>query len=975
MAQLDLLSYFKAGFPALYVQTFEEVRLGTMLQQAAKDYQATLIEWSVSEGAIKSMPSGDRKAIPASDSPLWPLSLKTLLGVKDVMKGANGKSRLIIWLKDFHRFLGEGGPPAIKRGLRDVCRDFPNYPIRVVISAPTLSIPTDLEKDLTILSIPLPTRPELNSALDFVVTAAEAGGVSDGNACLTIDDDRREGILDALAGLTQFEAENILSLMLIQKNTSDPNVILSEKAAVLKKTGLLEFYPANEAWNNAGGMGLLKEYLRKRRLAFTDAAKEYGLPYPKGILMVGVPGVGKSLAAKATAAAWGYPLVRLDVGRLFGSLVGKSEGNTRKALEIADAIAPCVTGDTRILMASGGTMTAEELFHTELGDGVRVMGWDKDTGVLQSTALKAIIRKPVAPQGCVSITTAGGSIGVRKDHQVLTQDGWKCAELLLPGEDALVYPDQGVVLSKENPIKFDYLLPDGLRYYDADGKRTEDQELWASAKWGRGGWTDSTLPKIPMEIPTGMCELLGYIDADGFIADRRGSYNLNIIKSNPVMLDRAQELFHSLFGLDACRYVNAEAGRVSTKKNGEEIHTTKDNYVLRVNNKILAYAFKRLRDVLLTLSADHLCSYLRAFINGDGLVEEDRFRVTICQVKPKIRGRVQDVLYRLGFYARWYQKHLYVTGRDRFVRLSNLMTCKDSGGFEGDYFSFGELPRSTRKSFTRGIEDREDHVLCDVLSVEPTDDEWVYDLCCGDLHNYVANGLVNHNCVLWIDEIEKGLSGTGSSDRSDAGTAARVFSTILTWMQEKTTPVYVFATANQLSLLPPELLRKGRFDDLFAIDLPSEAERKEIFEIHLRKRGRDPKDFDLDALVKAAQDAELGGFTGAEIEEAVISSLYTSFDDGQRKLTTEDIVASCRGTVPIVRSMQEKVAEIRSWSETRAKPVSADQLSSLSSTGSELETPQRTRVLELKKPVEEETEAPEVVKTTNKSGGEDPQLH
>lgn len=172
-------------------------------------------------------------------------------------------------------------------------------------------------------------------------------------------------------------------------------------------------------------------------------------------------------------------------------------------------------------------------------------------------------------------------------------------------------------------------------------------------------------------------------------------------------------------------------------------------------------------------------------------------------------------------------------------------------------------------------------------------------------------------CILWIDEIEKGLSGSASSHYSDAGTAARVFGTFLTWLQEKEKPVFVIATANDISLLPPELLRKGRFDEIFFVDLPGAQERQEIFQIHLKKRHRSPQQFDVELLRQASE-----GFSGAEIEQVIISALYDAFEHG-RPLTTEDVTRSLRETVPLSQTMAEQIAALRKWAETRARKASA----------------------------------------------------
>jgi SpoVK/Ycf46/Vps4 family AAA+-type ATPase len=174
--------------------------------------------------------------------------------------------------------------------------------------------------------------------------------------------------------------------------------------------------------------------------------------------------------------------------------------------------------------------------------------------------------------------------------------------------------------------------------------------------------------------------------------------------------------------------------------------------------------------------------------------------------------------------------------------------------------------------------------------------------------------------VLWIDEIEKGLSGIKSSGDTDGGTGARVFGALLTWMQEKTAPVFVVATANRIADLPPELLRKGRFDEIFFIDLPSARERADIFAIHLQRRGRDPATFDLAELAAASR-----GCSGAELEQAIISGLYEAF--GERKqLDTAHILKALRETRPLSTTMAEDIEQLRDWARTRARPASPESL-------------------------------------------------
>jgi SpoVK/Ycf46/Vps4 family AAA+-type ATPase len=173
--------------------------------------------------------------------------------------------------------------------------------------------------------------------------------------------------------------------------------------------------------------------------------------------------------------------------------------------------------------------------------------------------------------------------------------------------------------------------------------------------------------------------------------------------------------------------------------------------------------------------------------------------------------------------------------------------------------------------------------------------------------------------ILWLDEMEKGFSGTGSSNMSDGGTTSRVFGTFVTWLQEKTAPVFVIATANNVHQLPPELLRKGRFDEIFFVDLPTAEERKEILDIHLRKKGRDPGRADIGRLVELTAE-----YSGSELEQVVVSAMYDAFDQNpdERELQPEQLLHAAREIVPLAVTMQEGIASMREWAKTRARMAS-----------------------------------------------------
>ena len=170
--------------------------------------------------------------------------------------------------------------------------------------------------------------------------------------------------------------------------------------------------------------------------------------------------------------------------------------------------------------------------------------------------------------------------------------------------------------------------------------------------------------------------------------------------------------------------------------------------------------------------------------------------------------------------------------------------------------------------------------------------------------------------ILWLDEMEKGFSGLSSSGQTDGGTTARVFGTFLTWLQEKKSPVFVVATCNNVKELPPELLRKGRFDEIFFVDLPSKEERKDIFRIHLEKRHRDPNGFDLEKLAESTKE-----FAGSELEEIIVSALYDAFDEGC-DLKQEHLEKTVAGMIPLSKTMGDQIKGIREWAKIRAKKAS-----------------------------------------------------
>ena len=252
----------------------------------------------------------------------------------------------VVVLLDLHPWLGSSSQlpdTQVVRALKDTVELFRvgATPRTLVLISPTPRIPADLEALVTVVDYPLPTEAQMRDLLDKAIE------VNTKSKAITVDpsDDALERLAKAALGLTAFEAENAFARAMVDDghlSARDVPIVQQEKAQIVRKSGVLEVIDSQVKLSDVGGLGNLKTWLTKRSGSWLDEAQLYGLPAPKGVLVTGVPGCGKSLTAKAMASAWSLPLVRMDVGRIFGGLVGESEQNMRTALRTAEAVAPCV---------------------------------------------------------------------------------------------------------------------------------------------------------------------------------------------------------------------------------------------------------------------------------------------------------------------------------------------------------------------------------------------------------------------------------------------------------------------------------------------------------------------------------------------------------------------------------------------------------------------------------------------------------
>lgn len=488
----ELSILVQAQYPLIYLVTSEEERAEQAIATIAQTKpQRRVYVWTVTHGVVE---YGQPRSVTQHNTVSPQPAIEWVIRQREPG---------IYIFKDLHPLMA----PDVIRWLRDAIASFKDTHKTIVLMSPVLEVPIELEKEVAVLDYALPDMAELNQVLSQQIEQ---------NRMRRPSTETREKLLKAALGLTRDEAEKVYrkaQVMAGKLTEAEVEIVLSEKKQLIRRNGILEYIEEDETIDSVGGLEELKHWLVQRSNAFTERAREYGLPQPKGMLILGVPGCGKSLIAKTTARLWGLPLMRLDMGRVYdGSMVGRSEANLRNALKTAESISPA---------------------------------------------------------------------------------------------------------------------------------------------------------------------------------------------------------------------------------------------------------------------------------------------------------------------------------------------------------------------------------------------------------------------ILFIDEIDKAFAGSAGSGDSDGGTSGRIFGSFLTWMQEKTSPVFVMATANRVERLPGEFLRKGRFDEIFFVDLPNNEERKEIFKIHLSKRRRDIARFDLDQLVSICE-----GFSGAEIEQALVAAMYEAFAQ-DREFTQLDIIAAIKATLPLSKTMSEQVTALRDWARQRARPAAA----------------------------------------------------
>lgn len=759
-------------------------------------------------------------------------------------------------------------------------------------------------------------------------------------------------------GLSSYEIKMAISQSIIAtkkdaKNPRriDPDIISEYRQKQLKKSDLVQYIDTSTFnFDDVGGAGRFKAWAKKTRAVWTEQGQKFGLRPPKGVLLVGVWGCGKSLSVKAMGHAWNLPIVQVEMGKLRSSGVGESEANVYRVTKLIEAAAPCVTGETEVTLADGSTKPIEEIWQDASHD-LKVMCWNEKTLRAETTSVEMVTRREAE---AFRVSAANGfALNATANHQHYALRGgmpeWVRTDELRTG-DMLAVP-----LARHNGAKdCSRFHPDGMRTYTREDGSSE-------LRRGGGGYRDARVGKLPTEWTPSLGWLLGVIEGDGYLGVRGA---IGLVNTSTVLLDKFERMLHDHFGVTAVRR--------ETSNENPNLHGLSDNSVFKTcwdskaSNLLVSEFLNNARESILTAPEQVRAAFLAGWVDADGCIQPDKMILTIKgpKLREEKRRLARQVIQSLGVVpSKFNTVNMEITG-SRAVALARalgehlvlksakaLIVSSSEHGFDrGMGFACGAVLAEARKqsgltfadlgvssSITWGCENGSkllserhlkdyiarlgDDAAEDLSRLRDAECRWVsitgiesigtqpvYDLVCKgeNTHSFFANGLVTHNCIVWIDEAEKSLSGGASSGASDAGTTSRTIGILSTWLQETDAKVCLAMTANSLKTLPVEFV--NRLDERFFFDLPTEEDRVDILKIHLKKAGQTPDDFDLAGLSEKA-----AGMVGREMEQAIGAAMIESFDQGKKALD-EGVLADELAHKPrIIKTMADEVRETLEW--------------------------------------------------------------
>lgn len=793
MVNADITALLKARNTLIWVVSREELRVEHAIDAACERAKYPCLYWDCATGV------SNRDAAPVGGG--------TLTDPGQAINWLRGrKERTVLVMRDLHLWLD----PVIRRALRSFARDMqrvqPDVARVVIVLSPTAEVPPELGC-VPVLDYPLPDRAEVGDILDTTLQA-----VSESIRATALADGGRDRAIDAAVGLSADEIQNCYARSLVTTRTIDPAVVSREKQRVIARERVLTWHdPDPRGLDAVGGLDLLKAWLVARRAAFTSEARDFGLPPPKGAMLVGVPGC----LAEGT---------RIPYKR------GKRRSGAGRSLPI-EALYEKFNGAGRV--TGRGVAFAGAAWDPELP--TYAQSWDSETGKLVYNEITSVIDNGYKP--CIRVIVHGDSVDLTGDHPVLQGDGTWCeARDLVVGQHLLVRGSMLPTSTGAKRIHRKRFVVEGLKHHPhAWRKVVTDKQSGKRYEYGR-----TTRARLVVEAHMNKVTYDDFVEALKSDAERSEGFQF---------LPPEYDVHHA-----------DEDPQNDTLEN-LVVHTHDAHAALHGVTNADNFNIEHTRQVPI-LAIEHL---------GVRRV----YDVTMDEVHPNLVVNNGMIVHNCG--KSLTAKAVASAWQMPLLRL-------DMGALRSKYV--GDSEANIRKA------------LRVAEAVSP--------------------------CILWADEIEKALAGA-SGPAGDGGVAADALGTLLSWMQERSGSVFVIATANDVRGLPPELLRKGRFDELFWVDLPTSMERRQILAAALRQHGRDPNNGAVD-FAAAARFTE--GFTGAEISALVPDALFTAFADGRRPLVTSDLEAAAGTVVPLAKTARERIDSLREWAKGRARFASTPESAS-----------------------------------------------
>lgn len=985
----DFFSLIRSKTPLIYLTCNEEKRLLQYLDLFGKSRATDIFIWDVSRG-LRDFASPDTalllSGVGSGEGDIETLDEEQVLDF--ILQKAEKESHIktsnsgsIFLLLDYHRYLDghEDCSPVVERKLKNIFLS--NSNISVILVGPKYVTTPSLDSYLTLLDFPYPSKKEIINEVDTIANHIKAK-IPHINRGL---DQKKEDIIKACSGLTMQDVSASLAQSLVRTREFDIPTIVQYKKQLIQKKGILEYVDSKLNFNDVGGLGPLIEWFKNRKIAMSDEAVSKHVDTVRGTLLTGTPGTGKSLIAKAVASEYNFPLLKLDFGSLFGSLVGESENNLREAIRLAEAMAPCVSEDTEIDVCDGRTFTIKEILESNEND-LSTMSFDAENMKIVKDKIVAVIKQPVKKE-MIQIDSWFGSVKTTLDHKLFVNKDGEIRQIsakdISPGDLLLVAKK----LKRDiNPLSLWDIFDGDARFFGKDIWKNNlcniNKKLLASRKYKKSFYVKLKEVKVKECLPESIalghggfamsnCKinfdlfsiyyLLGMIDSDGFISKK--SNRIGFVNTNKNLHKTFKNLIKKVFYINPICTENKCEAKDSKLIGLSECPNFKKCYTTYLCNKVIKSILVKAKNSLFSQDEDIISAYLSGYFDGDGCITVDKRnqpRMIFCSKRHSSWKVIRKCLHCIGILTPGLQsghnvtvssnedvvllsKKLKISHKDKIKKLKIIHRKNSSQRHRG--YKIGKLLKSERilygkrmvdlnvpSSYVSDVENKDKIVsldkiakisksfsskskinnFCnsDFLGVEVFSKKAIgihdcYDLMIKNNHNFFANGILSKNCILWCDEIEKGTAGTGSSNETDGGTTARVMQTLLTWMQEKTSQVFIIGTANNHEKIAPEFMR--RFDEIWFVDNPSFIGRKQIFEIQFKSREIDYLKIDLDELVSMTN-----GYNGDEIRKIVNESLLDSIKD-KIKMNTDLVKKHINLIKPLSSKKTNELAKIKEW--------------------------------------------------------------